>query len=684
MTYKTPGVYIQEISTFPPSVVPVDTAVPAFVGYTERAMNADGRNLDFVPTRIKSLLEFEALFGGYFRPNRYDIRLDTADENAISEISSMDAGGNPRRYYLYGCLRHFYANGGGTCYIVSVGRYGSAPALGNVTAPAGLLGGLSRLERQDEPTLLVFPDGVSLSVVELGALQAAALAQCSKLQDRFVIMDVRDGQAAPGLGSTPVATFRESVGTSHLKYGAAYYPWLRSIYKPQVPFRRLNLLDTAGVSIPESTLDGLVGEAAVDALVPAARVANANVAMVVTAVDIGGMTGPTPLTLSRDNFEALLQHFADLLDLLRRTQPSPVATVRQRFGNLMLLSRSVALSMQSLRAAPLPSELSETVNRLSEDSGLVDAIVSLVALEKNPDVMTSVSASRSVTNVETDYTALNGTPWITPHANVGAIAATSESFAGSNQRETALNASAGLQPLFERLAAAVLAIFDAAIFLADRVEKQLFEQHPVFRGVVDEVKRYMSLLPASGAVAGVYAATDRSRGVWKAPANVSIADVVGPAVKVNDADQSDLNVSAETGKSVNAIRTFSGKGTLIWGARTLAGNDNEWRYVPVRRFFNMAEESIKKATEPFVFEPNDANTWVRVRAMIENFLTGQWRLGALAGATTNQAFYVKVGLGETMTAEEILEGLMKVEIGLAAVRPAEFIVLKFSHKMQAS
>ena len=120
------------------------------------------------------------------------------------------------------------------------------------------------------------------------------------------------------------------------------------------------------------------------------------------------------------------------------------------------------------------------------------------------------------------------------------------------------------------------------------------------------------------------------------------------------------------------------------GARTLAGNDNEWKYIPVRRFFNMVEESVKKATAQFVFEPNDANTWVKVRAMIENFLVLQWRAGALAGAKPDEAFFVKVGLGQTMTAVDILNGKMIIEIGMAAVRPAEFIILRFSHKMQES
>ncbi|AKG21584.1 phage tail sheath family protein [Calothrix sp. 336/3] len=191
------------------------------------------------------------------------------------------------------------------------------------------------------------------------------------------------------------------------------------------------------------------------------------------------------------------------------------------------------------------------------------------------------------------------------------------------------------------------------------------------------------ILPPSPLVAGQYAFVDRTRGVFKAPANVALSSVIKPTIKITSAEQEDLNVHS-TGKSINAIRAFTGKGTLIWGSRTLDGNSNEWRYVPVRRFFNMAEESIKKATEGFVFEPNDANTWVKVKAMIENFLTLQWRAGALAGAKPEQAFYVKVGLNETMTALDILEGRLIVEIGMAVVRPAEFIILKFSHKMQES
>ena len=190
------------------------------------------------------------------------------------------------------------------------------------------------------------------------------------------------------------------------------------------------------------------------------------------------------------------------------------------------------------------------------------------------------------------------------------------------------------------------------------------------------------VLPSAPAVVGVYAQVDNSRGVWKAPANVNINYAVGPLYPVSHQDQMDLNVDSKAGKSINVIRTFPGRGpSIIWGSRTLAGNDNEWRYVPVRRFFNMVEESTKNATEQFVFEPNDLNTWTRVKSMIINYITQQWKAGALQGTTTREAFYVHVGLGETMTYQDILEGRMIVEIGMAVVRPAEFIILRFMHKM---
>ena len=191
-------------------------------------------------------------------------------------------------------------------------------------------------------------------------------------------------------------------------------------------------------------------------------------------------------------------------------------------------------------------------------------------------------------------------------------------------------------------------------------------------------------LPPSSSIAGIYAGVDNSRGVWKAPANVSLAAVVEPTIAISTSEQDSMNIDVVAGKSVNAIRSFTRQGTLVWGTRTLAGNDNEWRYVNVRRFFIFVEKSSTRAIQQFVFEPNDANTWAKVQGMIENFLTTLWRRGALQGVIPEQAFYVAVGLGKTMTALDIQEGRMVVEIGMAVVRPAEFIILRLSQMLAQS
>ena len=188
------------------------------------------------------------------------------------------------------------------------------------------------------------------------------------------------------------------------------------------------------------------------------------------------------------------------------------------------------------------------------------------------------------------------------------------------------------------------------------------------------------ILPPSAAIAGAYASVDRERGIWKAPANISLQAVVAPVIQVTTEDQEGLNIDS-TGKSINAIRSFPGSGTVVWGARTLDGNSNEWRFIPVRRLFISVEESVKKATAFAVFEPNDISTWLKVKGMIDSYLYTLWERGALQGTKAEQAYFVNVGLGKTMTTDDILAGKLIVEIGLAAVRPAEFIILRFSHKL---
>lgn len=203
---------------------------------------------------------------------------------------------------------------------------------------------------------------------------------------------------------------------------------------------------------------------------------------------------------------------------------------------------------------------------------------------------------------------------------------------------------------------------------------------PTYNELLADMVNQLNILPPSGAIAGIYALVDSSVGVFKAPANVSVSSVVGPTVNITSAEQEDLNLPL-SGKAVNAIRPFVGKGTLVWGARTLDGNSQDWRYINVRRTMIMLEQSIKFAAEPFVFRPNDSNTWVAIRSMIGSFLRGQWQAGALVGSSEDEAFQVDCGLGSTMTPQDILDGYMKISVKVAISRPAEFIVITFQQKM---
>ncbi|PPK88077.1 hypothetical protein CLV84_1040 [Neolewinella xylanilytica] len=206
---------------------------------------------------------------------------------------------------------------------------------------------------------------------------------------------------------------------------------------------------------------------------------------------------------------------------------------------------------------------------------------------------------------------------------------------------------------------------------------------PMFKSVLRDIRRELNLLPPSAAMAGIYSMVDNTVGVHQSPANVSVGSVIDPAVTISSDQQEDLNIPIN-GKAVNAIRSFPGKGTLVWGARTLDGNSMDWRYISVRRTVIFVEQSIKYAAEPYVFEPNTSSTWVNLKAVVVNFLTNVWQSGALAGSTAADAFQVNIGLGVTMTPVDILDGYLRMSVKLAVTRPAEFIVITFEQKMQQS
>lgn len=666
--YKTPGVYIEEIPKFPPSIAPVETAIPAFIGYTEKALQ-NGESLTLKPTRIDSIAEYEELFGKGPSQN-VDIFLDNNNNFVKGQAQSA--------LYLYDSLRMFYANGGGKCYIISVGKY---PASSTSILQSEMEDGLKALEKEDEPTIIILPDAVSINTSGPYAVQQLALGQCNKLMDRVLLCDMVKKTTFTDFDNE-VKTFRNSIGINYLKYGAAYGPWINANLPRQIWRKNLSLKrDGTGTAIQ---LESLTTDSQILNLIRDTKLAEAGG----TALSDGVAAIITSIAGSAD--KTLSDALQKALDQYRLTTTASTATdlstALQRFTNITF---AVLKTIQAVNATAYPPDtqfkIVGSITSYLANPALKNSILALAAHHKKVD------ADSDVMVIDTANTDFNNSSILLGFANGAALLA-SPSLPNVTAEYTGLTTDKERSDIARNAAYSAalnaLTMFSSIASATREFEKSLNDSllagFGKFKELTVKGAEALNLLPPSGAIAGVYAAVDRERGVWKAPANVSLSAVSSPAVRISHDQQADYNVDANAGKSINIVRSFTGKGTLVWGARTLAGNDNEWRYISVRRFFNFVEESTKKATEQFVFEPNDANTWVRVQAMIENFLTVLWRQGALQGVKPEHAFYVAVGLGRTMTPLDILEGRMIIEIGMAAVRPAEFIILKFSHKMAES
>jgi hypothetical protein len=502
---------------------------------------------------------------------------------------------------------------------------------------------------------------------------ADCLSQCNKLQDRFTIMDVYNGYESAVNGNSAkdiVGIFRNNLSSNYLKYGAAYYPFLKTFVLFNYTHEEIIFKDDTGSTISDlkqldNSATGSEFDAVIDDLTEARNLRD----------DIQSVLD---IETFKTNYQTAISS-ADDQDKLANAGKE----IRDKAEAL------VGLLDTSTYTLPTSSSLKETVEKYlkadSEFKELRKILENLVAYDfhyPKLGIFTYSGSPESVSDPAFDGTSFSGAP----DYELGSLDLPNLSNIytdASNKTEKFQKAAPYFKSLYSRILKLMEEVSAAGNNHVANAELAL-RNTTVYQNVMNIIRNTYLELPPSGAVAGIYARVDENRGVWKAPANIVVSDILGPSVKIDDQEQESMNVDPTSGKSVNAIRSFTGKGTLVWGARTLAGNDNEWRYIPVRRLFIMVEESLKKSTAWVVFEPNDANTWVRVKAMIENFLTTLWRNGALAGATKEDAFFVKAGLNETMTSQDILEGRMIIEIGMAAVRPAEFIILRFMHKMQES
>jgi phage tail sheath protein FI len=597
-SYKTPGVYLEEIVKLPPSVASVETAIPCFFGVTQKATESLDNDLIGVSKKINSLADFEFFFGNAdIAKAEVLVKLNVPSEAKISATYVNN---------LYYSVKLYFDNGGGPCYIHSVGGFNRTNVDANTYKNE-----IAKLDLDDEVTIIVLPDLIGLNNKgQYYDVYNNAIQKASDLQDKFVVVDVNQERSNNKVDMVKSKNeFRSTISNNidAIKYAAAYFPFVQTTYNYDF--------------------------------------SNAEIKMTF-AQDVMDKNDSCKL-LNNLNYKIAKQIFSvnNVLNFLNDDYFKNIST-------------------------------ESSANKISEINSKTNAILSVFTEAEQQTLIDNAKKLTDQIKVQTET----------------AVAATKAKFdfadTAANEKETykkqlqdkilALYASFGAavagvdNSTFAKLNTTFLAKINSFFNSAFEAKlKEAFLNIPLF-------------LPPSPAIAGVYANVDRVRGVWKAPANVSLNSVIKPEVLLSDLDQGDFNVDAENGKSINCIRQFVGRGNLVWGARTLAGNNNEWKYVNVRRFFNMVEESCQNATRQFVFEPNDANTWVRVKGMIDNYLTNLWRVGALQGSKPEHAFYVAVGLNQTMTQDDILNGLLIVEIGLAVVRPAEFIVLRFSHKLAVS
>jgi len=579
----TPGVSVEEITKLPNSIALIDTAMPVFIGYTELIPEGyDINNSKNEKLKISSLLEFEDKFG---KAKKESIQLKDTEDKGLTIITPEV------QFLMYYSLQMYFANGGGPCYIVSVGTYASASTGVQLSSLKNGLDKIETLKAIKEPILIVFPDAVSLDETGFYDLYNYTINEKLGLEGkkRFAILDTYEGN-----NLTTIDHFRTQVvnPTSH---AAAYFPYLKTI---------LNY-----------TFDE-------------------EKAIVHTGLQQAGESSATFYKRQLDALEELGSLASEEI-----LGGSPSASVLAG-----LLGHAIAIA--------------EEINETADNTGQTG--------DPKAILVEAINEAKFVLNAIHDGTIDNF------------------------EMPEDLDEDAPIfKGEFDDLINAILGVKDEKGD-ADGVKLKDLESSnsALYNQIKKEITSLKVVLPPSSAMAGVYGRIDSTRGVWKAPANVSLNYVVAPTEKVSEQEQSDLNID-DTGKSINAIRTFTGKGTLVWGARTLDGKDkkedqdNEWKYIHIRRYYEMIEQSIINALGKFINEPNMLYTWLRAKTMIENFLNQQWMDGALAGSIPNEAYEVKV-YGSEDPDTNIITDTMIVEIKVALVRPAEFIILNFSHKLQQS
>ena len=589
---KTPGVYVTEFPSFPPSIVGVATAVPIFIGYTQTAVDPSSKKqLYLQAVSLSSMADYYSYFGYGFdaqgvveaaaTPGDYDFQASSSDGTTATTnayqvgTSSTTAGvvSFTPQFNLYAAMQLFFANGGGNCFVISVNNYWGqksvTPTPNQPAAPISkddLLAGLAVSNVTRGGTMLVVPD-------------ACLLVQATT--------------------TNGVTTY------TYPDYQPVAYEMLR---QSAVLQDRVAILDMPGALVPANwSVTGMAAEA--DAFYAAISAASAY-------FSYGAAYGPA--------LESSLLSTSDILYTNLAGTPDSVTLV----NNL--------LTTQALSLYP------------SQGTTYSSTFVSVAA---------RIAAAFPVAGSTTPV----GTP-------AGITATVSTTATPPATLLVSLPNTAVYAPPT-----------DSAGNLA--LDQYLLNAVPLLGEIQQILAGKLNVVPPSGIMAGIWTQNDANRGVWNAPANMALNEVIAPKVMLTDDQQGDYNVPLN-GNAIDILRSIVNRGTVVWGARTLDGNSLDYRYIQVRRTLIYIEQSIKTALQQFVFAANDGGTWATVTATISNFLTQFWQAGGLMGDKASDAFSVACGVPTTMSGLDVLNGYMIVNVTVQLVHPAEFIELTFSQTMQ--
>lgn len=612
-TMKTPGVYIQELDAFGNAVVPVPTAVPAFIGYTAQT-SFNGKSLLNKAVKVTSLAEFLQIFGNTPPKTKYSLKSDLLPERE-DILKKYEAAAQKEK---------------------DAADKAVTTAGDNVT---------------DDQTNAATKAGALLGTVKAELADVQADAKIKALSDaKKALAANEDGSKTDDLTAKVKDAQQEIdkiVNDAHVvSNGYAY-----TITQKNINYRMYSAMKFFYENGGSDCYVMTVG--AYDYSKP-------------SITDTTAFTDA--ITLLKKETEPTMLVIPDVVEI----RVPNAETLADKYANAYSLQSAMinhcGEEMNRVAILDIPGGFSEPVTGTKSFEQFRSTVEPTIdkfnsyAAAYYPWLHTTVYQTSEISyqNVDeksrplviqllnTDFRAEDGSP-------------------NTDMQEKVINA-------FDPDNAENAVSLDKA----DLILQNLSKSYQLLMGAI---QREMNLIPPSAGMAGIYTSVDTNEGVWIAPANVGIQSTIAPAIKIDNKAQEDLNVPI-SGKAVCAIRAFTGRGNLVWGARTLDGNSNDWRYINIRRTLIFIEQSVKDAAKAYVFAPNDSSTWIAVKGMISSFLTGLWKQGALVGPKPADSFSVSVGLGSTMTNDDILQGIMRVMVKVALSHPAEFIEITFQQEMQ--